>query len=180
MLRSVGLDGHKCCFDNLLFFEMVMVFMRRSICRLFIAVAFLGILLQPWIAEAEDLPISSPFGWRIHPITGEWKFHSGLDLAYELGTPVPAFFDGTIVSAGDFSDGYGNQVLIYHETMDCYTRYAHLYSVEVQPGMAVSAGYIIGYVGSTGNSTGPHLHIEYIIRSSDGGYEYADPLSLWN
>lgn len=148
----------KLCFSCLIFF------------------LFLGTTVPSY---AEELPVTSPFGWRVHPITGEYKFHAGVDLGYDYGAAVPSVFDGEVVQTGNFSDGYGNQILIYHPDYDCYTRYAHLSSIAVNAGDYVSAGEVIGYVGSTGNSTGPHLHLEYIVRSADGGYEYADPLSLW-
>ena len=63
----------------------------------------LCLLLYAAVSEAADLPVTSPFGWRVHPISGTWKFHSGVDLGYEYGTVVPAFFDGTVVEEGDFS-----------------------------------------------------------------------------
>lgn len=125
------------------------------------------------------MPVSSPFGWRIHPITGEWKFHTGTDFTYEYGTTIPSVFDGIVVACGDFSDGYGNQVVIYHQAMDAYTRYAHCQSICVQYNDYVQQGQVIAYVGSTGNSTGPHLHMEYIISDGVGGYQYADPMILW-
>lgn len=128
---------------------------------------------------ATDLPITSEYGWRIHPIYGDSRFHSGLDLGYEYGTPIPAMFNGSVVACGDFDDGYGNQVMLYHEAYDCYTRYAHCSCVTVEPGQYVYAGNIIGYVGSTGNSTGPHLHLEYIIRSDEGNYVFANPIVLF-
>ncbi len=131
------------------------------------------------IASAEDLPVTSDFGWRVHPISGEWKFHAGVDLGYDYGSTIPALFNGTVVMAGDYEDGYGNQVLLYHPDYDCYTRYAHMSEVDVSVGDTVPAGTVIGLVGATGNVTGPHLHLEYIVRSSDGGFEYANPLSLW-
>lgn len=135
---------------------------------------------NPAVSQAApDLPVTSPFGWRVHPITGAWKFHSGVDLGYDFGSSVPALFDGIVVQAGNFDDGYGNQVMLYHPANDCYTRYAHMDSICVGTGDNVAVGQTIGYVGSTGFSTGPHLHLEYIVRSADGGYEYADPLSLW-
>lgn len=137
------------------------------------------ILAISGIASAADLPVTSDFGWRIHPIYGTWKFHAGVDLGYDYGTAVPALFDGVVVQAGDYEDGYGNQVLLYHADYDCYTRYAHMCEVDVEIGDAVGAGQVIGLVGATGNVTGPHLHLEYIIRSADGGYEYANPLVLW-
>lgn len=147
---------------------------RRFVLALFFA------MFYTFTAFAADLPVTSSFGWRIHPLSGEWKFHSGVDFGYEYGTPVPALFDGTVVQSGDFSDGYGNQVFLYHPAIDAYTRYAHLSGVTVSADTPVTAGEIIGYVGSTGNSTGPHLHLEYITRAADGGYQYVDPLVLWN
>ena len=135
--------------------------------------------LQIGPAFAEDFPVTSPFGWRIHPIYGTWKFHAGVDLGYPEGSPVISLFDGQVVQSGDFDDGYGNQVLIYHPDIDAYTRYAHMSALETEAGAYVVAGTVIGYVGATGNVTGPHLHLEYIIRGESGEYEYADPLSLW-
>ena len=132
------------------------------------------------VAEAVDLPVTSNFGWRIHPITGEWRFHAGVDLGYEYGTPVPALFDGIVLEAGDYGDGYGNQVLIYHSQINSYTRYGHMSTVTVQINQVIGRGSVIGYVGSTGNSTGPHLHLEYIIPDGTGSYIYTDPLQLWN
>ena len=126
------------------------------------AAAIFIALIVPATVEAVYFPVTSPFGWRIHPISGEWKFHAGVDLGYEYG----------------FGDGYGNQVLIYHPANDSYTRYAHCSTILVAAGQNVVAGQAIAQVGSTGYSTGPHLHLEYIINV-DGVYQYADPLSLW-
>ena len=53
-------------------------------------------------AAAAELPVTSPFGWRVHPITGAWRFHTGIDLGYDYGTPIPAMFDGIVLAAGDF------------------------------------------------------------------------------
>ena len=132
------------------------------------------------VAHAADLPVTSPFGWRVHPITGEYKFHSGVDLGYDYGTQIPALFDGTVVQEGDFGDGYGNQVLLYHPALDCYTRYGHMSAIYVNDGESVAQGSTIGAVGSTGNSTGPHLHLELIVKNPDTGeYEYTTPLQLW-
>lgn len=135
--------------------------------------------LFPITVQAADLPVTSDFGWRWHPISGKYTFHAGVDLGYEYGTPVALLFDGIIIQAGDFSDGYGNQVLAYHPAIDAYTRYAHMSSLNVAGGEELPAGSIIGYVGSTGYSTGPHLHLECMVRGADGGYEYIDPLELW-
>lgn len=127
---------------------------------------------------AHNLPISSNFGWRTHPISGEWKFHSGLDLAYEEGTKIPALFNGIVVFASE-NGGYGNMIYLYHPTENVYTAYAHCASLIAQEGQQVSAGSIIAYVGSSGYSTGPHLHIEYIIKDAEGNWQYSDPLKLW-
>lgn len=137
------------------------------------------ILLNSAIVFAYDIPVTSAFGWRFHPITGQWKFHAGVDLGYEYGTPVNVLFAGMVVMAGDYDDGYGNQVLMYHPAIDAYTRYGHMNTVEVTTGEEISEQTIIGYVGSTGNSTGPHLHLEYIVADGNGGYIYTDPLLLW-
>lgn len=157
------------------------IFSKKALRLWFGVLLGLSLLIFTAVTEAADLPVTSSFGWRVHPITGEWRFHSGVDLGYEYGTPVPALFDGVVVQEGNFGDGYGNQILLYHQDMDCYTRYGHLSAINVDDGESVSRGETIGAVGSTGNSTGPHLHLEYIVKNSDtGGYEYADPLQLWN
>jgi len=128
--------------------------------------------------QAAEFPVTSPFGWRIHPISGEWKFHAGVDLGYEYGAYIGALFAGQVITAGDFGDGYGNQVLIYHPAIDSYTRYAHCSTLHVVAGQQVAAGQIIAQVGSSGYSTGPHLHLEYIVNVN-GVYQYTDPLILW-
>jgi murein DD-endopeptidase MepM/ murein hydrolase activator NlpD len=110
--------------------------------------------------SAGNLPVTSPFGWRNDPYTGAWKFHTGVDLGYDYGTGIPALFDGVVISTGNFDDGYGNQVVLYHPTIDAYTRYAHCSAIYVVQGDNVVAGQIIAAVGSTGRSTGPHLHLE--------------------
>lgn len=144
------------------------------------AVLALMLWLLGSVAMAEDagLPVTSSFGWRVHPISGDYKFHSGVDLGYSYGTGIAALFDGVVVQVGDFGDGYGNQVLLYHPAIDAYTRYGHCSCVYVGADADVAAGDIIGTVGSTGYSTGPHLHLEYIV-ATDAGYEYANPLMLW-
>jgi len=145
----------------------------------FWALIIFALMIFPANVQAVDLPVTSPFGWRIHPISGEWKFHAGVDLGYEYGSYIGALFDGQVVIAENLGDGYGNQVLIYHPAIDSYTRYAHCSTLHVTAGQSVSAGQIVAQVGSTGYSTGPHLHLEYIVNVN-GTYQYADPLSLWN
>lgn len=147
--------------------------------RLFKTVVVLFLILQiETIGYADGLPVTSSFGWRNDPYTGSWAFHAGVDLGYEYGAQIPALFNGNVVSAGNNDDGYGNQVLLYHPQIDAYTRYAHCSVVYVVTGSNVSAGDIIALVGSTGKSTGPHLHLEYIVDTSNG-YQYENPLVLW-
>ena len=103
--------------------------------------------------------LTSPFGWRIHPVYGESKFHSGVDLAAPQGTPIYAAADGTVTQAYyDSAYGGGNTVIIAHD--DGYqTGYCHMVQFIVSSGQTVKQGDCIGYVGSTGVSTGPHLHL---------------------
>ncbi len=111
--------------------------------------------------------ITSIFGWRIHPIFGSTRFHSGTDLGADQGTPVIAVTDGK-VAAADFMGGYGLTVILRHEEDTHESLYAHLSQIMVQPGEEVSQGTVIGLVGSTGNSTGPHLHFEWRTATNDG------------
>ena len=148
--------------------------------KLAFSVALMGLLVfLSAQAYASDLPVTSAFGWRIHPISGEWKFHTGVDLGYAEGTPIPALFDGIVIQSGNYADGFGNQVLLYHPAYDTYTRYAHMSDVYVSVNQYITQGTVIGLVGATGYVTGAHLHLEYIVRGADGDYVYADPLMLW-
>lgn len=113
------------------------------------------------------VPITSAFGWRIHPISGLSSFHAGVDLGAETGTPILAADTGKVTIA-DWLGGYGLSVLLEHSEGQFATRYAHLSQVFVQPGQRVEKGTVIGLVGSTGNSTGPHLHYELLQRTSEG------------
>lgn len=130
-------------------------------------------------AAERELPVTSPFGWRYHPIDGEYKFHCGIDLGYEYGDGVPALFSGYVADAGDHGDGYGMQVMLYHPGHDTYTKYCHLSNIFVATGDYVQQGSIIATVGSSGYATGPHLHLEYIVHGMEA-YEYADPLEIWS
>jgi len=105
--------------------------------------------------------VSSPFGWRKHPIAGEPAFHRGIDFSAPAGTPVEASAPGVVTFIGP-ADAYGKLVVISHGDR-VQSRYAHLEGIEVTTGMAVTAGQRIGRVGSTGRSTGPHLHFELVI-----------------
>jgi murein DD-endopeptidase MepM/ murein hydrolase activator NlpD len=112
-------------------------------------------------------PISSLFGWRVHPVTGAQRFHSGTDLAAPLGTPVLAAYAGKVAIA-DFLGGYGLAVALDHNKGTQGTVYAHLSEIFVKPGEWVKQGMVIGRVGSTGLSTGPHLHFEFRQLTPEG------------
>ena len=103
--------------------------------------------------------ISSGFGWRVHPITGERRLHKGVDFAAPTGTPIFAAASGVVTDAGWTDDGYGNIVELRHDD-GTLTLYAHTNKVYVTKGQFVNQGQAIAEVGSTGRSTGPHLHFE--------------------
>ena len=103
-------------------------------------------------------PISSEFGWRVHPIAGTERFHAGIDFAVDYGFPIAAAAAGQVIFA-DWYGGYGNAVILDHGG-GLTTLYAHTSELLVQEGDWVNAGTIVATVGSTGYSTGPHLHFE--------------------
>jgi murein DD-endopeptidase MepM/ murein hydrolase activator NlpD len=111
-------------------------------------------------------PTTSRFGWRTHPLTGTRRFHSGIDIGAPSGTPVVATATGTVISAG-WNGGYGKAIVIQHNDTQ-QTLYGHLSEISVQPGQQITQGTVIGLVGSTGNSTGPHLHFETRSPGANG------------
>jgi murein DD-endopeptidase MepM/ murein hydrolase activator NlpD len=112
-------------------------------------------------------PISSVFGWRMHPIHQTWRFHSGTDIAAPMGTPVLATQAGRVAVAGSLG-GYGLTVILRHGDGNLESRYAHLAQIAVRSGEWIEQGEVIGLVGSTGTSTGPHLHFEVRQLTGDG------------
>jgi murein DD-endopeptidase MepM/ murein hydrolase activator NlpD len=110
------------------------------------------------LAYPSDAPTSSSFGWRIHPILGYRRFHSGLDFAASYGSTIRAANSGTVIFAGWYG-GYGKAVIIYHSN-GITTLYGHTSELFVSEGQTVQRGQAIASVGSTGLSTGPHLHFE--------------------
>ena len=114
--------------------------------------------IQP-VSNKDLNRIASGFGTRIDPVYKTVKMHAGLDFAAPQGTPIYATANGIITTAGNSGDGYGNHVIIEHG-YGYETLYGHMYKVKVRNGQRVKRGEIIGYVGSTGKSTGPHCHYE--------------------
>jgi murein DD-endopeptidase MepM/ murein hydrolase activator NlpD len=127
-------------------------------------------LLFPIIGSAVN---TSNFGYRLHPVLGSWLMHAGKDLAAPEGTPVVASLSGRVLSSG-VAGGYGLAIEIEHERPRRRTLYGHLSELYVKPGDRVKQGEVIGRVGSTGLSTGPHLHFELRVPQ-DGGWVAVDP-----
>ena len=130
-------------------------------------------LLFPVIGQAIT---SSGFGWRLHPILGNWLMHAGRDFAAPQGTPVVAALSGRVVSSG-LAGGYGIAIELEHSAPRRRTLYGHLSELYVKAGQKVLQGEVIGRVGSTGLSTGPHLHFE-LRQPSNGGWQAVDPGTL--
>jgi murein DD-endopeptidase MepM/ murein hydrolase activator NlpD len=114
--------------------------------------------IQP-VSNRDLSRISSGFGTRIDPVYKVAKFHAGLDFTAPAGTPVYATADGTVNESGYNAGGYGNRVIINHN-FGYETLYAHLVRIKARTGQQVRRGEVIGWVGNTGKSTGPHLHYE--------------------
>lgn len=115
-----------------------------------------------------DASITSPFGLRTHPTDGTEKFHYGVDIGAPEGEKIKCAAKGTAVEVGQHSE-YGNYILVQHDD-EIYTLYAHCLTVLPQSGDEIQSGQVIATVGSTGNTTGPHLHFE--LRNGDS---YLDP-----
>ncbi|MBR9920000.1 MAG: M23 family metallopeptidase [Bacteroidetes bacterium] len=139
---------------------------------LLVLVTFISLKAEPpYLSPVPgDFKISSGFGWRVHPIFKEKKMHKGIDIPAPLGTDIVATSAGVVEEAGFSEKGYGYYVLIRHD--DHYqSLYGQMTSdLQVEAGQKVKAGELIGYVGSSGRSTAPHLHYEVIL---DG--EHVDP-----
>ena len=128
-----------------------------------------GALANP----AKGYPITSPFGYRIHPITGARKLHSGTDFGVPCGTPIRAAGDGIVVTSG-WTGGYGNRVVISHGKIkgnSIASTYNHNTKLKVHDGQRVKKGQIISYSGTTGASTGCHLHFEIMKNGA-----YVNPM----
>ena len=122
---------------------------------------------------AAKYPVSSNFGWRTHPITGERRFHAGVDLAYPLGTPIRAVKAGKVIYSA-YWGGYGKCVILEHPDGD-KTLYAHCSQLLKHYQDEVERGEYIATVGQTGRATGPHLHLEWWHNGV-----YCNPLRLFD
>ena len=119
---------------------------------------------ESWARPCSWRKLTSPYGYRIHPTTGQYKFHNGVDLANDQGTPIYAARSGRVTVA-TYGGTYGNYVTINHG--DGYSSlYAHMTRYVVHKGDTVKKGQLIGYMGSTGRSTGPHLHFSIFYNGS--------------
>lgn len=146
--------------------------MKNTTLLIVVSAALVLILLlatRNLILRPVDGKITSGFGNRVHPIQGGVKFHNGIDIAAPSGTPIKAAVSG-IVSA-KYYNALGGNSLVVSRFDGLQTGYAHLSGFNVKEGQKVKAGDIIGYVGSTGNSTGPHLH--FTLRNRRG--KHIDP-----
>jgi murein DD-endopeptidase MepM/ murein hydrolase activator NlpD len=116
------------------------------------------------LPHAKSNRISSGFGFRTNPVSGKPDYHNGIDLPIPIGTPVYAYKDGVITKINKNTSSSGGKFIFIRHTPEEYSRYLHLSSIVSHEGDPVSAGEIIGYSGSTGRSTGPHLHFEIRIN----------------
>ncbi len=114
--------------------------------------------IQP-VSNSDLKRVASGFGYRVDPVYKTVKFHAGLDFSAPQGTPIYATANGVVRTAGNLGNGYGNHVVVNHG-YGYETLYGHMFRVKVKPGQRVKRGEIIGWVGSTGKSTGPHCHYE--------------------
>ncbi|HET7839826.1 MAG TPA: M23 family metallopeptidase [Rectinemataceae bacterium] len=146
----------------------------------------IGYLLRNQNAVMSDIPniwpikggighISMYFGQNTNPFTGQWYTHTGLDIStFGQGDPIVATADGTVVSLSYESGGYGNNIILRHKH-GFYTRYAHLQAFRVRRGQEVKQGQVIGILGNTGLTTGPHVHYEVRL-----GRDLIDPTKFLN
>ena len=117
-----------------------------------------------WPVTSPNVHISMMFGPNLHPITGQWYIHKGIDFStWRQGDPIMATANGQVVTCG-YDASFGNYIVIRHKH-GMYTRYAHMSAFRVKKGEYVNQGQIIGNIGNTGVTTGPHLHYEVHIGS---------------
>ena len=128
-----------------------------------------------WPIQGGSGRITMPFGRQQNPFTGQYYIHRGIDIStFRQGDPIVATADGQVIFVGFDRDGFGNNIIIRHRH-GFFTRYAHLLSFRVRVGQRIQQGEVIGYLGNTGLSTGPHLHYEVHI-----GSDVVDPYAFLN
>jgi murein DD-endopeptidase MepM/ murein hydrolase activator NlpD len=128
--------------------------------------------MKPWIWPCEGR-ISSRYGWRTHPVTGKTQNHNGLDIAAPRGTPVRCVEDGTVADVNRDPANLSGLYVVVEGSEGRRASFCHLDSIAVAEGEGVEQGGIVGYVGSTGRSTGPHLHLTARVHGKT-----VDPCSL--
>ena len=121
---------------------------------------FLGVLLPFSTADAFGGVVTSPYGWRFHPVYGTQRFHAGIDIGdIPKGTPIPSLVTGTVAFSGSVS-GYGNYIAVKDDATGRYVAFAHCDTLLFGVGTRVNEGQAIATVGSTGIGTGVHIHVE--------------------
>lgn len=131
------------------------------------------------------MKVTSPFGWRVHPVTGNRKHHNGVDITATRKTcNIEAFYEGVVIATGYNASGFGNYVILRHNIRGrAYTSlYGHMASVSVKRGQRVKSGDKLGVMGATGMATGKHVHWEVQKGKSHGysatGAGYLDPMKF--
>lgn len=119
--------------------------------------------------------LTSPFGNRIHPVTGKLSFHNGIDISAPNGTPIKAPISGIVAKL--WSDNRSGNALNIQHGENLISGYAHLSKFNVKQGDSVKKGDVIGYVGNTGMSTGNHLHFVVKVKNKQGTWDYVNPIN---
>lgn len=135
-----------------------------------------GVASSGWRYPVSEMIVTSPFGWRFHPVLGYEKLHTGTDFGASCGAPIYAVADGVVASVSS-SESAGNYVDVNHGLVNgqsMVTEYLHMQAIYVAPGQAVTAGTVLGEVGATGYATGCHLHFGVSVNGS-----YVDPMNYF-
>lgn len=151
--------------------KMTKISLAAVLTTVFTITTFFGLNYDPPTGSpvGGELHITSPFGWRMHPIYKEKKMHKGIDLKAPIGTPILATSSGVVLEVERRDEGYGNMVVLQHD--DTYmTKYSQLSEIKVKIGQEVDKGQVIALSGNSGASTAPHLHYEVL---KDG--QHVDP-----
>lgn len=130
-----------------------------------------------WALPLEQVTVTSGFGARVHPITGENSFHGGIDFDCSPVDNIMAVKGGEVVESVHSNVGYGNYVIVEHGSNE-FSRYAHMSVLNVSLGEKVDEGAILGKCGTTGSSTGNHLHLEYMTNISQVNEDKIDPIKI--